>query len=521
MNDTPRLQGKTTAIDLAHEAEFLLGGLQVLPSTREVRSPRGTVTVEPRVMQAMVRLFHARGAVVSRDDLIQSCWGGRVVSEDAINRCIAKVRQLAENHGETWFTVETVPRVGYRLVLAGQSAIGKPAGGRLSICVLPFANLSDDPRQEFLADGLTADIITDLSRWPSLAVLSRHTTFRFKGQHVDPKRIGQELGARYVVEGAVRRMDDRLRISANLTDAETGNHIWSERFDRPVADFFAVQDEVVRTIVGTLVGRVYVSEGDRLRSRHPSSLAAYELTLRGNTLPWDDPASAAEALQCFEMAIKLDPDYGFPYSLKATLVKWKWERDLSASMEIIDECFALAQRGVALADNQSTSHAALGTLYYFRQSFDLALHHYERAVEINPNNQWNLADLGGMLAQIGRPEEGLERLRDARRADPFFGPSWYWRVVGATKFVLRRYDEALADFERVQANSPPYALAMMAGCSIKLGQAERAKDLIAQCFAGQPQATVDDILVRVPYQRTEDTEHLRACLLEAGAPQTR
>jgi tetratricopeptide (TPR) repeat protein len=219
------------------------------------------------------------------------------------------------------------------------------------------------------------------------------------------------------------------------------------------------------------------------------------------------------------MAIKLDPDYGFPYSLMATLVKWKWERDLSASMQIIDRCFALAQRGVALADNHSTSHAALGTLYLFRRSFDLALHHFERAVEINPNNQWNLADLGAVLGLVGRPEEGLERLRDARRADPYFGPSWYWRVVGATKFVLRRYDEALADFERVLVNSPPYALAMMAACSIKLGQEGRAKELVALCFAGQPQATVDDILVRVPYQRAEDTEHLRDCLRLAGAPQ--
>ncbi len=446
------------------------------------------------------------------------------VSQTVFNHVRAKVTLGFEDLGEQNLKNIAEPVRVYRVsgiaAPALQAAVDKPVTqSRPSIAVLPFVNMSGDPEQEYFADGISEDIITDLSRWQSLAVSSRNSTFRFKGKPVDMQRVGRELGARFLVEGSVRRMGERIRITAQLIDAETGNHFWAERFDRPIADLFAVQDEVVRTIVGTLVGRVQVSEAERVRRKPPSSLAAYDLTLRGNAMSWDDPASAAEAKHAFERAIEIDPGYGLPYSLLAVMLNHEWANDLSGSMETLDRAFALAQRAVELADNESTCHTILGQIYLDRGSFDLALRHMERGVQINPVNQWNQADFGAVLSQIGRAEEGLEVLRNARRMDPYFGPPWYWRALAVAQFVLRRYSDALADFDRGTANCPRYALAMMAGCCAKLGHSDRARELVARCLAGQPGGTIDKLLAKIPFKHASDSEHLAECLRLAGMPE--
>ncbi len=400
----------------------------------------------------------------------------------------------------------------------GSDAARPAEGAKVSIAVLPFVNMSSDPEQEYFSDGITEDIITDLSRWASLAVASRNSISRFKGQPVDMQKAGGELGVRFLVEGSVRRMGERIRITAQLIDAETGNHVWAERFDRPMADLFVVQDEVVRTIVGTLIGRVYVSASERLRRKPPSNPAAYDLTLRGNWLPYDDPASRAEAKRCFEQAIELDPGYGLPHSLLALMLSAESHSDFSGSSELLDRAFALAKRGVELAGDESTSHMALGLLLLERQSFDLALRHMERAVEINPANPWTEADFGILLSRIGRAEEGLERLRKARRLDPYFGPSWYWPTLGLAQFVLRRYADALADFDRGAAGSVD-TLAVMAGCCAKLGLADRARELVAWCLDIQPEATVGKLVAKLTFKDASDSEHLAECLRLAGMPE--
>jgi tetratricopeptide (TPR) repeat protein len=257
---------------------------------------------------------------------------------------------------------------------------------------------------------------------------------------------------------------------------------------------------------------------ERLRRKPPSNLAAYDLTLRGNWLPYDDPASRAEAKRCFEQAIELDPGYGLPHSLLALMLSADWHRDLSGSPELLDRAFALAKRGVELADNESNTHMALGFISLERRLFDLALRHMERAVEINPANPWNQADFGSLLCHIGRAEEGLERLRSARRSDPYFGPSWYWPSLGIAQFVLRRYADALADFDRSVSGRADF-LAVMAGCCAKLGLADRAQELVAQCLAVQPGATVSKIVAQRPFKDASDSDHLAECLCLAGVPE--
>jgi adenylate cyclase len=451
------------------------------------------------------------------------------LSEDAYRQVKARLNLAVTDLGPTQLKNIAEPIRAYLL------EVGVPAGAKPviqaepavparltlpdkpSIAVLPFVNLSSDPEQEYFSDGMTEDIITDLSRWASLSVTSRNSTYRFKGQPVDMQTIGRELGVRFLVEGSIRRMGERIRITAQLIDAETGNHVWAERFDRSMADLFAVQDEVVRTIVGTLVGRVYVSATERLRRAPRSNPAAYDLTLRGNWLPYDDPASRAEAKRCFEEAIELDPGYGLPHSLLALMLRGEWYRDFSGSHELLDRALALAKRGVELADNESSAHMALGYLYLDRRSFDLAIRHMERAIEINPANPWNQADFGNLLSSVGRGEEGLDRLRNARRADPYFGPSWYWPTLGRAQFVLRRYADALVDFERGAAGAAD--LAVMAGCCAKLGLADRARELVARCLAVQPESTVSRLVAKHIFKNASDSEHLAECLRLAGIPE--
>jgi TolB-like protein/class 3 adenylate cyclase/tetratricopeptide (TPR) repeat protein len=453
--------------------------------------------------------------------------GSIVVSRAVHDQVKGKVPYQFEDLGDQHLHNIAQPVKAYRMRLGARAG---NAASRLSepsrpaelatVAVLPFVNIGGDPEQDYFADGITEDIITDLSRWRSLAVASRNSTFRFKGKAVDMQRVGSELGVRYLVEGSVRRLGDRIRITAQLINAETGNHLWGERFDRPLSELFAVQDEVVQTIVGTMVDRVQANWVDRSRRKPPSSLDAYDLVLRGNALSWNDPASFAEATRAFERAIELDPEYGLAHSLLADVSCPSWDdHDLPESREQADRALAMAQRGVELAGDESTCHTLLGLIYLRRRSFDLALRHVERGVELNPANPWNRADLGVVLSYIGRAEEGLELLQRAHRADPYIGPAWYWRERGVAQFVLHRYDAALVDFDRAAMPDTRRVLAMMAGCCAKLGQLERAHELVATCLGRQPGATVDTLVATMPFKNLDDKQHFAECLRLAGFPE--
>jgi tetratricopeptide (TPR) repeat protein len=279
-----------------------------------------------------------------------------------------------------------------------------------------------------------------------------------------------------------------------------------------------VQDELVRIIVGTVAGRIQAAETARACRKPPSGLSAHELLLRGNSLSWDDRNSAAQAKRAFARAIEIDPLYGRPYSLLATMLGREWRDDASGNPALLDRALALAQHAVELATNDSTAHTALGYIHFERWNFDIALRHMERGVEINPANPWNGIDLGYLLSYMGRSEEAVTLLQDARRRDPYIEPAWYWRSLGVAQFALRRYAEALADFERGAANAPRYALAMMAGCCAKLGLSERAATLMQICRADRPNDTQDNLVARVPFRHASDRRHLAECLRLAERP---
>jgi len=389
---------------------------------------------------------------------------------------------------------------------------------RVTICVLPFANMSGDPQQEYFSDGITEDIITELSRWRLLAVRSRSASFRFRGVAVDMKQVARELNVRYILEGSVRRMGARIRINAQLIDTGSGSHVWAEKFDRDLAELFTVQDQVVQTIVSTLVGRVQVSDTERARRKPPASLEAYECVLQGNALSWDDPDSAMEAARLFEKAIEIDPSYGLPHALLGAIRYGKWQDDPGNSDAALHEAVTLLKRAVELDESESTCFALLGWVQLMCRSYDLALQHVRRAVEMNPNNQWNAADMGGILVHLGQAEEALIWFKRARDIDSYFDQPWYWRAIGLAYMLLHRYAEALVAFTHLPVRHYRVA-AFMAGCHARLDDMDRARASVTECLTLKPDFSTARVLAKQPFKNPADAANLAESLLMAGLPE--
>jgi TolB-like protein/class 3 adenylate cyclase len=452
--------------------------------------------------------------------------GGIAISGSAYEQVKGRINAVMEDSGAQALKNIAEPVRVYRVTAAPDSAVAgslpvattsKSAVEKPAIAILPFANLGEDPAQGFFSDGITEDIITELSRWRSLAVRSRSASFRYRGVAVDMKQVARELNVRYIVEGSVRRMGDRVRITAQLIDSETGSHIWAEKFDREAMDIFSVQDQVVRTIVSTLVGRVQVSDIERARRKPPSSLAAYEYMLQGNAIAWDTPEGLAEATRLFEKAVEIDPGYGFAHALLAATCYSKWYADFSGSDALLQQGYVQAKRAVELDENESTCFSMLALVCLLRHSFDLALQHSRRAIEINPNNQWNNADMGLVLTYLGRPEEALDWFKRAREIDPYFDPPWYWRGMGQTYMVLHRYEEAVSMLEHPSTGS--YRLsALKAGCLAQLGDTQGAEATAKECLTMKPEFSIRMFMSKEPFKNPADAAHQTESLRMAGLP---
>jgi adenylate cyclase len=502
-----------------------IADLRVDPALDEICRAGHTIKLEPKAMQLLMCLAERAGEVVSVDELLDLVWKDVVVSPDSVYAAVAALRRTLGDDPKTPKYIANVVRRGYRLIApvspwvdpVAPASVDSAAPDKPSIVVMPFVNLSGDPGQDYFSDGITEDIITELSRWRLLAVRSRSASFRYRGVAVDMKQVARELNVRFLVAGSVRRMGERIRINVQLVDAESGNDIWVEKFDRPSNEIFAVLDRVVQTLVSTLVGRVQVSVNERSRRKAPASLAAYECVLKCNALSWDDPAGAAEARRLVEKAIELDPEYGMAHALLSALSFSRWTDGPLSTDAALEKSYVLAMRAVELDPSESTCQALLGAVHMQRRSFDVALQYSRRAIELNPNNQWNAADHGSLLVYVGESEEALVWFSRAREIDPYFEEPWYWRVAGLAHMGMQRYAEALAMFNRARVRAYPYA-ALTAACHARLGDAASARAGVAECLSMYPGFSVEKFMSHQPFKIPAQAEQLAASLRLAGLP---
>ena len=402
---------------------------------------------------------------------------------------------------------------------SGKDAAGKTATAKKpSIAVLPFVNMSGDPEQEFFADGLTEDIITALSRFHDLLVISRNSAFVHKGKAVKAQAIAREFGVDYVLEGSVRKAGDRVRVTAQLIDAETDRHVWAERYDRKLEDIFAIQDELTAAIVATLPGRVEAATHDRAKRKPTGNMAAYECVLaakvRHHRSTRDDNA---EAQRLLDRALALDPNYGHAHAWKACVLGqtwiYGWCADRDATLQQVAKELEIA---LALDDNDSDVHRILAALNLTRDDHDKAAYHQQRALALNPNYDLVVVQQGELLTWLGRPEEGIDWIKKAMRLNPHH-PERFWNHLGRACFCAEQYAEAAEAFARITRPDHTHH-AFLAATFAQMGNAVAAAAHAAEVLKREPQFSVAAYLATQHYKRDVDRRRHEAGLLKAGLP---
>ena len=337
--------------------------------------------------------------------------------------------------------------------------IALPLPGKPSIAVLPFNNMSDDTDQDYFADGMTEDLITDLAKISGLLVIARNSTFAYKGQSPDIREVAKQLGVRYVVEGSVRKAGGRIRINAQLIDAETGTHLWAERYDREATDVFDLQDEVRARIVAALRVKLTPAEEDRLARKLTDNAEAYDHYIRGlQQESFFTEEGNLESRRLFEQALKLDPTFAAAMGKLATAHTLAAENGWSPSPEeSLETARLLAEKAVAVDGDLPQAHWAVARVYSRKRLFDgdRAVASLRKAIDLDPNYADGHAFLATVLVFVGRAEEALGHVETAMRLNPHF-PFWYYYALGASQFMLTRYDAAIESFEKAIERNPTW-----------------------------------------------------------------
>ena len=395
---------------------------------------------------------------------------------------------------------------------AGSQVVRKD---RPAIAVLPFVNQSGDPAQSYLSDGVTEDIITELSRYRSLLVIARSSSFQFGGPAVDIAAVRRKLGVRYVVEGSVRKIGTNIRVTAQLIDAESEGHLWAERYDRPAEEIFGVQDEVASAIAATLEGRIAASAAEIVRRKPTTDWDAYDYFLQGRERLYH--SRHIEAEQCFARAVALDPTYVHALAWHSLALTLNYTVDESRNPAMIELAVATAQKALDLDDADGWSHQAMGYACMRSGQMQLAGQHLDRAYQLNPNDVNIAADRANWLAFVGRPEEAIRLLDTAMERDPF-PPTWIWEVRGAALYNLRRYEDAIAAYLK-QGPQPYWIHGLLAAAYAQLGQSENARKAIAAMLQFKPDCVLGTFKRLGMYVDPSVREHFLDGLRKAGLPE--
>jgi len=382
-----------------------------------------------------------------------------------------------------------------------------------SIAVLPFTNISSDPEQQYLSDGITEDIITELSRYRELQVIARNSSFQYRDKSMDMKRIGRELGVEYLVEGSLRKVGDRLRITAQLIEADTGSHVWANRYDRRLEEVFAIQDEVTQTIAATLVGLLGRSGAERARRKPTDNWAAYDFLLQATQCINQYDTIRAESL--LKQAIKIDPDYAHAHATLSHAYATRFFEDVR--WETITEALACAQKALALDGTDYLCHAMVGFVLTYFEQFDVAEMHLDKAVELNPNSIEANGSRANLLARVGRTREALDIVDLLMKRDPLV-PDAYWELRSIILFQEMRYEEVV----RSTSHKNPlqhWDHAYLAAAYARLGREQEARTEAAEVLRMKPDFSILAYAKQDPFKNPADLKHLLDAFRAAGLPE--
>lgn len=449
--ETPRGRPEIGRIVLAHEAPLSLAGLSVEPALRRVSWPGGEAILQPRVMQVLVALGRAQGAILTRDELQEACWHGVVVGEDALNRVTGQLRRLCGETGDA-LKLETIPRVGYRLVtgdLSAAAVAARPAspGAGPVVAVLPFDNLSGDPDFLYFSDGLSDEILQTVARSTGLTVLGRASSFQFRGAGKSARQVGQALGATHVLDGAVRRSGDAVRVTAELVSCATQTQVWSDSFHRQLADIFALQDEIAAKVAVALKATFAPSP-----ATGPIDPEAYDLYLRAHDVGFENVNFDADLL---ERAVAIAPDFAQAWALLAFArsIGYRWiGRDHGETIR--GRAIEAARRALALDPSAAYAYLAQDIVLPICGAFAERLAIVDRALAATPNDPIVLVHAGGLRDVLGYQRRAYEHIERAYRLDPRYAAFYYPYALEG----IGRLADARAAITRDSARWPDFAM---------------------------------------------------------------
>ncbi|WP_325553407.1 winged helix-turn-helix domain-containing protein [Hypericibacter adhaerens] len=511
------------------------------PDRRELTRGGETIAVGPQVFDLLMYLLRNRDRVVTKDDLIETVWGGRIVSESTLTSHINAVRKAIGDSGEEQRLVRTVARKGYRFVgevresdsserspparLQELSAPGLTLPDRSSIAVLPFLNLSGDPTQDYFVEGVVEDIISALSRMSWLFVISRNSSFTYKGQTVDVKRIGRELGVRYLLEGSLRKAANRVRITGQLVDATTGANLWSERFEGSIHDIFELQDELTASVVGAIAPQLERAEIKRAKRKPTESLGAYDYYLRGlANLHGGTREAIDEALAQFYQALELDPNFASSYGMAAWCYFWRkvngWMTDRPRE---IAEGVRLARLAVERGGDDAVALTRSGhALSHLTGDLEGGIALIDRALALNPNlaSAWFL---GGFLRTWnGEPDSAIRHFTHALRLSPL-DPEIYRMQAGlaAAHMFAGRFDVASSWAEKSFGHLPSFLMvvAIIAACHALADRPHEASRAMTHLRQLDPALRISQLADWLPIRRPQDLAVFAEGLRKAGLPE--
>jgi TolB-like protein len=504
---------------------------------RELSRGGELIALEPQVFDLLVYLVQNRDRVVSKDDLIASIWGGRIVSESTLTSRINAVRRAVGDSGAEQKLVRTIARKGFRFVgeAREQALSGGPAAGlqvpyavpdRPSIAVLPFINMSGDPQQDYFIDGIAEEIIIALSRVRWFFVIARQSSFAYRDKGLDAKKIARELGVRYVLVGSVRRAGDQVRVSAQLIEGSSGNNVWARSYDRATADIFAVQDEITQMIVGAIEPQLSRAERERARVKPRDSLDAWSTYQRGMFhLCRCTREDLIEARKLFRQAVGLDAELGPAYSAEAEAYYYEVVYGFARSNEVNREkAIGPARRAVTLDAEDAGAHCTLGRIRYLRREYPPAISELKTALELNPSLALAHYGLGAALVFSGKADDAVPHLQSAIRLSPHDSAmgSFLVRIADA-RYFMADYERAATFALRAlgQPNFQWSRYAVLIAALGQLGRQDEARRYLAEVIRERPDFSIEFVrnthLFGVPEFMAHYCEGLRKATVPEAA----